>query len=510
SPSSIWFSLGAVVTPRVLIHLQPTSLPHPLARPPATHDNRGSRVVAVSRGSRALPVTKPARENQRMSLRAGQRRVQQQRPTATSLVAFTMTSMAAAGAAGRVNEEAVGARAIKTSPPRGGGKSKTTNGKKSTGALLTCESPLCNKTPSFAHRGQTRRRFCKRHAWPGMQNVYYKYCDADSGRCPERASYESAGKLRCLEHCEPEMRPRNNICQVEGGGCDRQSSFGVKGGKPILCTLHKGAGMVQQVRTKTCRHPGCEKTPSYGFPCKSREYCKPHALEGMVYNAGRRCRFRGCAAPGAFNHPGVTRGGSFCDDHKEEGMVDNTPTQCEAEGCNYSASFGDMGQRTRRFCARHKLAGMLSYQELWATQTDASSPPRTTAASAAATAAAAGMVHLSAAAPATASATYAAAERVEGIDPLADGLGPIGAENGAAESAPVTVGERSRGNQGAATTDDTTTTSADAVGAGVDGAGCSADSAVANFGAVSDAPTEEMSAEVATARSSSAAQPGKR
>lgn len=45
-------------------------------------------------------------------------------------------------------------------------------------------------------------------------------------------------------------------------------------------------------------------------------------------------------------------------------MVDNTPTQCEAEGCNYSASFGDMGQRTRRFCARHKLAGMLSYQEL--------------------------------------------------------------------------------------------------------------------------------------------------
>ncbi|CAB1097034.1 unnamed protein product [Ectocarpus sp. CCAP 1310/34] len=479
------------------MHLQPTSLPHPLARPAATHDNRGSRVVAVSRGSRALPVTKPARENQRMSLRAGQRRFQQQCPAATSRVAFTMTSMAAAGAAGRVNEEAVAARATKTNPSRGGGKSKAMNGKKSTGALLTCESPLCNKTSSFAHRGQTRRRLCKRHAWPGMQNVYYKYCDADSGRCPERASYESAGKLRCLEHCEPEMRPRNNICQVEGGGCDRQSSFGVKGGKPILCTLHKGAGMVQ-VRTKTCRHPGCEKTPSYGFSCKSRECCKPHALEGMVYNAGRRCRFRGCAAPGAFNYPGVTRGGSFCDDHKEvytlyflvcssvwqEGMVDNTPTQCEAEGCNYSASFGDMGQRTRRFCARHKLAGMLSYQELWATQTDASSPPKTTAASAAATAAAAGMVHLSAAAPATASATYTAAERVEGIDPLADGHGPIGAESGAAESAPVSVGERSRGNQGAATT-----ASADAVGAGVGGAGCSADCAVANFGAVSDAPT---------------------
>lgn len=36
------------------------------------------------------------------------------------------------------------------------------------GATLTCESPLCNKNPSFGYRGQTRRRFCKRHAEPGM------------------------------------------------------------------------------------------------------------------------------------------------------------------------------------------------------------------------------------------------------------------------------------------------------------------------------------------------------
>lgn len=120
------------------------------------------------------------------------------------------------------------------------------------------------------------------------------------------------------------------------------------------------------------------------------------------------------------------------------------------------------------------------------------------------------MVHLSAAAPATASATYTAAERVEGFGPLADGLGPIGAENGAAESVPLTVGERSRGTQGAAKTDDTATTSADALGADVGGAGCSADSAVANCGAVSDAPAEEMSAEVTTAQNSSASQPAKR
>lgn len=45
-------------------------------------------------------------------------------------------------------------------------------------------------------------------------------------------------------------------------------------------------------------------------------------------------------------------------------MVDITPKRCESVGCKYAANFGDMTQRTRRFCARHKLGGMLSYQEL--------------------------------------------------------------------------------------------------------------------------------------------------
>lgn len=75
-----------------------------------------------------------------------------------------------------------------------------------------------------------------------------------------------------------------------------------------------------QVRTKTCRHPGCDKIPSYGYPCKSRECCKPHALEGMVYSAGSRCRFRGCELPGGFNYPWSARGGSFCSIHKEVGV----------------------------------------------------------------------------------------------------------------------------------------------------------------------------------------------
>lgn len=45
-------------------------------------------------------------------------------------------------------------------------------------------------------------------------------------------------------------------------------------------------------------------------------------------------------------------------------MLDITPKRCESAGCNYSASFGDTTQRTRRFCARHRRRGMLSYKEL--------------------------------------------------------------------------------------------------------------------------------------------------
>lgn len=110
-------------------------------------------------------------------------------------------------------------------------------------AVITCENPQCNKNPSFAARGETRRRFCKRHAQPGMVNVYYKYCGVD--HCPQRASFELGDKLRCLAHCEPGMKPRNGICQVEGGLCTRQSSYGPEGGKPIVCTAHKKPGMVQ-------------------------------------------------------------------------------------------------------------------------------------------------------------------------------------------------------------------------------------------------------------------------
>ena len=157
-----------------------------------------------------------------------------------------------------------------------------------TGAVLTCESPLCNKNPSFARRGEKRRRFCKRHAEPGMVNAYYKYCDVN--QCPERASFGAGGKLRCLEHCEAGMKPRNNICRVEGGGCSRQSSYGPGGGKPVMCTQHKLPGMIQvRKRRPVCCFSSCfalvKGTPQILFSSTAGDVVVLEALQYALASA---------------------------------------------------------------------------------------------------------------------------------------------------------------------------------------------------------------------------------
>lgn len=44
--------------------------------------------------------------------------------------------------------------------------------------------------------------------------------------------------------------------------------------------------------------------------------------------------------------------------------MDIQPKQCEESGCKYAASFGEMQDKRARFCARHKLLGMLNIHEM--------------------------------------------------------------------------------------------------------------------------------------------------
>lgn len=48
----------------------------------------------------------------------------------------------------------------------------------------------------------------------------------------------------------------------------------------------------------------------------------------------------------------------------QEGMVDVSRRTCEGIGCIYEAKYGNPEQRTKRFCARHKLEGMLTLEDM--------------------------------------------------------------------------------------------------------------------------------------------------
>ena len=51
--------------------------------------------------------------------------------------------------------------------------------------------------------------------------------------------------------------------------------------------------------------------------------------------------------------------GRFCAAHKLGGMVNEVSKVCEHEGCTKIPSFGNPGEKGVRFCAAHKLRGMV-------------------------------------------------------------------------------------------------------------------------------------------------------
>jgi len=81
------------------------------------------------------------------------------------------------------------------------------------------------------HKKESKRGFLQKRERPSRLGAGY--------------AASSTGSRACAE--------RNNICQLESGVCTRQSSYGVEGGKPVLCTLHKEAGRRGRIRCCRCR-----------------------------------------------------------------------------------------------------------------------------------------------------------------------------------------------------------------------------------------------------------------
>jgi hypothetical protein len=79
----------------------------------------------------------------------------------------------------------------------------------------------------------------------------------------------------------------------------------------------------------------------------------------MVNVNAKVCEHDGCTKQPHFNDPGE-RAGRFCAAHKLDGMVDVKNKVCEHDGCSKAPNFNNPGERARRFCAAHKLAGMVN------------------------------------------------------------------------------------------------------------------------------------------------------
>ena len=148
-----------------------------------------------------------------------------------------------------------------------------------------CESPGCDKHPSFGLREEGVARYCRRHK-----------------------------PYQCVD-----LKARK--CQYTWG-CSKRPSFGdVSDGIPRFCMQHKQVTHLN-VRSRKCSQEGCLRQPSFGGPDRIVRFCKSHRREGDVDLVHPRCFSDGCdrvPSYGPAHRPAVS-----CQRHKEPGHVSSS------------------------------------------------------------------------------------------------------------------------------------------------------------------------------------------
>lgn len=254
-----------------------------------------------------------------------------------------------------------------------------------------CEHPECySKSRNFDVPGG-KGRFCKAHKQEGMIDVLTQKCIHPG--CSIRANYSMKGSppRYCAEHRLPGMCNRG-ACEHEG--CTTISGYNYPGETSTrFCDAHKLTGMVN-LRVRTCRHPGCTKSSSFGVT--SPMFCKAHSEDGMRNLIAKYCEHPGCTIQATYNTTGEKprfcqahstdemvcvqklKGcqypdcksrshqydspggkGRFCAKHKQPGMVDVLNPKCDATGCTTLATYGIPGAKPSR-CSPHRSPGMIS------------------------------------------------------------------------------------------------------------------------------------------------------
>lgn len=233
--------------------------------------------------------------------------------------------------------------------------------KKNARPARTCGKAGCLRRPSFGYPGDVRPSWCAAHKAEGQVDITSRRCE--SGGCSRIPSFRHSGDKGsrfCAAHKEPGMEDyhRDKRRCLHPPGCNRNPSFGMKGGKRTSCATHRSAGMVNLNIVK-CRGPNCSLTPYFGFPGTSPSFCASHQEPGMKNVVSRRCQAADCDRIPSYGWDGTGTKASFCAPHKIDGMVNVRHPRCTHPDCRRQPGFGLPGGKIALFCKEHKGPDMV-------------------------------------------------------------------------------------------------------------------------------------------------------
>lgn len=182
-----------------------------------------------------------------------------------------------------------------------------------------------------------------------MKALGKKICIAPG--CTTRAGHDN--NTHCHTHAIDKTNPKKNKCIVPG--CNTSPSYGFPNKPVAKCAKHKEDGMVtSQCHVCDWTEDGkrCQTRASFGKVGGKKCRCVMHKEDGMVDLVSRMCEIEGCDTQATFGNPPIR-----CVRHKEDDMVGKYG-KCKQIGCTVNASFGLPNGRTTH-CGTHKTDDMI-------------------------------------------------------------------------------------------------------------------------------------------------------
>lgn len=167
----------------------------------------------------------------------------------------------------------------------------------------------------------------------------------------------------CNDHNVNNLKPiKYKACQESQ--CAKRAYYNVEYKNFVeYCKKHKTNDMVR-INNKTCLHLNCLIHPCYNNPgLKNGLYCKTHALNGMINIKKKPCIHPECKTMPCFGFPKnydipkeyniKNNSIRWCALHAPQGTQNLKAIKCLL--CNVTASFGDLNDKKKLYCYKHKL-----------------------------------------------------------------------------------------------------------------------------------------------------------